>query len=163
MVFFTSSEFNSWWASASESITPAPNSIKGSLFQENGKSYAAHMTLPPGKRQFVTDVTHYMNLPYDTALHAAGMHLHPFAQAVTLRDATDGRVIFKVAAKTIPDPPSIERIDSFLSPEGVPLFKDHRYEIVADYDNTGDKDADAMADAILYFRDQHFDPKAFLK
>ena len=47
--------------------------------------------------------------------------------------------------------------------EGLPLYKDHGYEMVSIYNNTSDKEQDAMAVMIFFLKDKTFDADAYLK
>ena len=38
----------------------------------------------------------------------------------------------------------IDRVDYYSSPEGIPLFKGHEYELISRYNNTSKADADSM-------------------
>ena len=48
-------------------------------------------------------------------------------------------------------------MDDFSSKEGLPVYKDHEYEIVSRYNNTSGVNQDAMATIMIYLRDKGFD------
>jgi hypothetical protein len=45
-------------------------------------------------------------------------------------------------------------VDHFSSREGIPLYRDHEYELVSIYNNTTPVDQDSMAVMHLYVRDR---------
>lgn len=112
--------------------------------------------VPPGRQVNRTLVTKVMNLPFDTTIHAIAVHLHPFAESLELRDLTTGERVFVSHAENLPDRIGLARVEAFSSPEGIPLFKDHEYELVSVYHNTSGVDQDSMAVMLLYLRDHDF-------
>ena len=60
-----------------------------------GREFSGHWVLKPGRQINKTLVTNWMNLPFDTTLHYAAVHLHPFAESLELRDLTADQRIFK--------------------------------------------------------------------
>jgi hypothetical protein len=122
-----------------------------------GQPFTAHWVVPPGREVNVTNVTRFLGLPYDTTVHYIAVHLHPFAESLALRDVTAGRTLFESRVTPAKGRIGIERIEHFESVEGVPLHKEHQYELVSTYDNTSDTDADSMAVMYMYLRDQGFE------
>ena len=122
----------------------------------DGKHYTGHWVVPPGKQVNTNDVTWFMNLPYDTKLHYAAVHLHPYAQSLTLRDTTTDSDVFKATAKNPKGRVGLERVDEFVSVPGVPLHKDHKYELVSVYNNPTKQNADSMASMFLALDDPEF-------
>ena len=51
-------------------------------------------------------------------------------------------------------------VDEFKSTGGVRMFRDHRYELTAEYHNTSGVDSDAMAILYLYFLEKDLGPFA---
>ena len=97
-----------------------------------------------------------MNLPYDTTLHYVEVHAHPFVEYLELIDRTSNTTVFKSYAKNFKDRLGLEKVDHFTSIEGVPVYKDHEYELVSVYNNTTDQYHDAMAHMVLFLRDKHY-------
>jgi hypothetical protein len=97
-----------------------------------------------------------MNLPFDTKVHYIAVHLHPFARSLELRDLTDGRVIFKSRVRAARNRIGIESVDYLSSKEGIPVYKNHEYELVSIYDNTTKENVDSMAVMFLYVEDKEF-------
>jgi len=138
----------------------APNAMgMGSDYVDpQGKHLTGHWVVPPGKQVNENDVTWFMNLPYDTKLHYAAVHLHPFAQSLTLRDTTTDTEIFKATAKNPKGRVGLERVDAFISVPGVPMYKDHKYELISVYNNPTKQNADSMASMFLALDDPEFAP-----
>lgn len=121
-----------------------------------GQKFTAHWIVPPGREVNVTNVTRFLNLPYDTTVHYIAVHLHPFAEQLVLKDLTTGQVLFDARVTPTKDKIGIERIDHYSSVEGLPLYKDHQYELTSVYNNTSDHDVDSMAVMYMYMRDKNF-------
>ena len=79
------------------------------------------------------------------------MHVHPFARGMELRDLTTGTTIFRLNSQDWPDRVGVAYVEEFKSIEGIPVQRDHRYELSAEYDNPLDSETDAMAILYLYF------------
>jgi hypothetical protein len=104
----------------------------------------------PGRQINARRVTEQLTLPFDTTLHYAIAHLHPYGESVELRDVMTGTTVVKLHASNYPDRMALERIETFSSVEGVPVYKDHDYELVSVYNNTSFSDQEAMANIGLY-------------
>lgn len=114
-----------------------------------------HWIVPPGHHIYKIEITRQLNLPFDTTIHYATIHVHPFARAMELRDLTTGKIVFHLTSQDWPDRVGVAHVDEFKSTEGVPIYRDHRYELTADYDNTSGADTDAMAILYLYLLEQN--------
>ena len=110
-----------------------------------------HWIVPPGHHIYTTEITPQLNLPFDTTIHYATIHVHPFARGMELRDLTTGTTIFRLNSQDWPDRVGVAYVEEFKSIEGIPIQRDHRYELSAEYDNTLDVETDAMAILYLYF------------
>ena len=119
----------------------------------NGRIFTGHWVVPPGRQVNRTLVTRMMNLPFDTTIHAIAAHLHPFAESLELRDITADKTVFVSRAENFPDRIGLTKVDAYASVEGIPVFKDHEYELVSVYNNTSGVDQDSMAVLLLYLRD----------
>jgi hypothetical protein len=119
-----------------------------------GREFAAHWVVEPGHETNRTLVTEGLNLPYDTTAHHIAVHLHPFAESLELRDLTTDQTVYESRARNTPDRIGLDHVDSFSSAEGIPLYKDHEYELVSRYNNTTSEDQDSMAVMYLYLLDQ---------
>lgn len=136
---------------------PGSNASTHTYRDHLGRSFTGHWVVKPGREVNRTLVTELMQLPYDTTLHYIAVHLHPFAESVELRDLTSGETIFKSQARNFEDKIGLAKVEYFSSPEGIPLYKDHEYEIVSVYNNTTGEDQDSMAVMYLYLHDKVFD------
>jgi hypothetical protein len=136
----------------------APNALgMGSDYVDpQGRKLTGHWVVPPGRQVNHSDVTWFMGLPFDTKLHYAAVHLHPFAESLTLRDVTADKVIFSAKARNPENRIGLDHVDTFLSSEGVKLYKDHKYELVSVYNNTTNQVHDSMASIFFGFADTQF-------
>ncbi|MBI3324230.1 MAG: hypothetical protein HYZ92_03025 [Candidatus Omnitrophica bacterium] len=123
-----------------------------------GRTFTGHWVVKPGREVNRTLVTKLLNLPYDTTVHYSAVHLHPFAESLELRDLTTGKRVFRSHVKASRGKIGIDRVDAFSSRRGLPLYKDHDYELVSVYNNTTFVDQDSMAVMYLYLLDKTFMP-----
>lgn len=121
-----------------------------------GRIFTGHWIVKPGREVNHTLVTNWTNLPFDTTVHYIAVHLHPYAESLELRDLTTDKTVFKSRVKAPADKIGIERVEYYSSVEGLPLFKDHEYEIISVYNNTSSEDQDSMAVMYLYMLDKEF-------
>ena len=115
-----------------------------------GKGQTLHWLVPPGHHIYRTEITPQLNLPFDTTIHYATIHVHPFARGMELRDLSTGAIILRFNSQDWRDRLGVAHVDEFKSIEGIPIFRDHRYELTAEYDNTSESKTDAMAILYLY-------------
>jgi hypothetical protein len=135
----------------------APNGTTTGLYGDQfGRKFSGHWVVPPGRHVYRSPVSKLMNFTFDTTLHYAAIHLHAFAQTLELRDLTTGQTVFTSHVKNFADRIGLEHVEELSSQEGIPVFKDHQYEIVSVYDNPTGVDQDAMATMFLYFLDKEF-------
>lgn len=121
-----------------------------------GRRFTGHWVVKPGREVNRTLVTHLLNLPFDTTAHYIAVHLHPFAESLELRDRTTGETVFKSHVRPAEKGIGIAHVDYFSSAEGLPLYRDHEYELVSVYHNTTGEDQDSMAVMNLYLLDREF-------
>jgi hypothetical protein len=121
---------------------------------EAGKTFSGHWVVPPGRHTYRSRVTPWMRLPFDTTVHYIHAHVHPYAESIALRDATADRLLFQGRVTNYPDRIGLQHLEHFSSLEGVPVYKDHEYELISVYDNTTTHDLDAMAILYLYLAGQ---------
>ncbi len=125
-----------------------------------GRRFTGHWVVKPGQKEVNhTYVTGLMNLPYDTKIHYIATHLHPFAESLELIDRTTGKTVFKSKARNYKKKIGLKHVDYFSSKKGIPVFKDHEYELISIYNNTSLVDQDSMAVMYLYLADKSFDVK----
>ena len=123
---------------------------------QQGRRFSGHWVVGPGRQENHTNVTRYMDLPFDTTIHYIAVHLHPFAESLELRDLTTDTTVYKSLARGVDGKIGLSRVDYFSSPEGVALFKSHEYELISVYDNTSSQDQDSMAVMYMYALDPEF-------
>ena len=116
----------------------------------HGRKFSAFWKVDPGREVRHTRVTTMLNLAYDTTVHAASAHLHPFAETLDLHDITANKTVVSIRADQRPDAIGLETVHAFSSREGVPLYKTHEYELISTYDNTSGEPQDAMASMFLF-------------
>jgi hypothetical protein len=127
----------------------------GSTMLMPSEGMTNHWTVPPGHRIYRSDITPQLNLPFDTTIHYATIHVHPFARGMELRDVTTGQTVLRLGSQDWPDRIGVAHVDEFKSIEGVPIVRGHRYELSVDYDNTSGVNTDAMAILYLYLLDKN--------
>ena len=118
-----------------------------------GRTFSGHWVVKPGREENRTLVTQLMRIPYDTYIHYIAVHLHPFAESLVLRDLTLGETVFESQAENFEGKIGLARVDSLSSEEGIPVYRDHEYELVSIYNNTTDEEQDSMAVMYIYLRD----------
>ncbi len=116
----------------------------------SGQGQTPHWMVPPGHHTYRTEITAQLHLPFDTTIHYATIHVHPFARSMELRDLTSGVTIFRLNSEDWSDRLGVAHVDELKSIEGIPIHRDHRYEVTAEYDNTSTANSDAMAILYLY-------------
>jgi len=136
----------------------APNGTAASAdyVDPNGRHMTGHWVVPPGRQVNSSDITWFMNLPYNTKLHYAAVHLHPFAESLSIKDVTTGQMVLQSHAVNPSTGVGLTHVDTFTSILGVPLLKDHKYELVSVYNNTTLNNADSMASVFLGLDDPEF-------
>jgi len=128
-----------------------------SYIDDNGMALSGHWVVFPGKMTFKYDVTKQLALKDSTSMHHIAVHLHPFAERLSLRNKTIDSTLFTSIAENYTDKIGLKNVSSFSSKEGVMLYPDHQYELVLTTNNTSKKDQDMMASmfVFLYDKDMH--------
>jgi hypothetical protein len=127
-----------------------------------GQKFTGHWVVKPGREVNRSLATHFLQLQFDTTIHYIAVHLHPFAESIELFDRTENKSVWKANAKQTQGKIGLAHVDHMTSPEGIPLYKKHEYEVVSVYNNTSNEDQDSMAVMFLYVLDKNFekpDPK----
>lgn len=136
---------------------PALSTIAFLSTNVDGEMYTGHWVIPRGIDTLSYDVTNMLNLPFNTTLHYAGVHVHPYCEALELVDKTTGEVVFKSKIDNETDITKMTNIEAFSSEEGKMMFTDHEYELVCYTKNTTDREADMMAVMLLYLHDKELE------
>jgi len=137
----------------------APQASSGSAdyVDPKGRKMTGHWIVPPGKQVNHSDITWFMNLQFDTRLHYAAVHLHPFARSLEIRDMTTGKTVFLARAENPKSGVGLAHVDEFSSAAGVLLQHDHMYSLISTYDNPTGKNVDSMASVFLGLEDPELD------
>lgn len=125
------------------------------------RKFTGHWVVKPGREVNHTLVTKILNIPYDTKIHYIAIHLHPFAESIELKDLTTGETVFKSKVKGASNRIGIDNVEYFSSKDGIPIYKDHQYQIISVYNNTTNEDQDSMAVMFLYLLDKEYNNSAF--
>ncbi len=125
--------------------------------QSVGPEKTIHWLISPGEYESHTPVDDQLDLPFDTTVHYVTGHLHPFGVSLALRDLTTNETLFSIKASDWDDRLGVAHMDEISSPEGIPLHRDHKYELVTVYNNTTKSDIDAMSILYIYCRDWSFE------
>ncbi|WP_284651373.1 hypothetical protein [Flavobacterium terrisoli] len=123
----------------------------------NGNMLSGHWVIPAGKNTYRSSVTSQLQIKDSLRLHAAAIHVHPFATSISLFDKTTGKAIFKSKIANHKGKTGLTSIDPFSSEEGIWLYENHEYEIVLEVDNTTATDQDMMGSMFLFFYDKELD------
>ena len=86
------------------------------------------------------------------ALDADAFHVHTKQRT----HLTTGQSLFKSTARGPLMQIGLDHVEHFSSEAGVPVYKDHQYELVSVYDNTSQEEQDSMAIMFLYMLDKEF-------
>jgi hypothetical protein len=122
-----------------------------------GRRFTPHWIVPEGPSEVQTLVTKMMKIKSDTTINSIDPHLHPFGEWVELRDLTTNETVFRAEAEQIPDGVGLARVQPYSSSEGIPVYADHEYAVVAAYNNTRGMPTDGMAILNLGIHDKEFD------
>lgn len=140
----------------SDQALPMPSTTGNLTLIKSGKKMNYHWIVPPGRHTYRYAIDKEI-VPYDTTIHFISVHIHPYCSFFELRDATTGKSVFKSRTKNFKDRIGIDQSESYSSPIGLPVYKDHRYELVAEYNNTTKQDVDAMAIMYMYMHSKDFE------
>jgi hypothetical protein len=132
------------------------NAPDGSTAVKSVEGFTNHWTVPAGDHIYKMDVTPQLNLPFDTTIHYATIHVHPFARWMELRDLTTGETVLRLNSQDWTNRVGVAHVEEFKSIEGVPIQRSHHYELAVEYDNTSNSNTDAMAILYLYLLEKNF-------
>jgi hypothetical protein len=122
-----------------------------------GNKLSGHWVIPPGKNTYRSSINGQLQIKDSLRLHAAAIHVHPFATSISLFDKMTGKAIFKSQILNHQGKTGLTSIDPFSSEEGIWLFQNHDYEIVLEVNNTTVTDQDMMGSMFLFFYDKELD------
>ena len=122
-----------------------------------GNKLSGHWVIPIGKNTYRSLVNQQLQLVDSLRLHAAAIHVHPFATRISLFDKTENKAIFSSKIVNHTGKIGLTSIEPFSSVEGIWLYATHDYEIVLDVDNTTKTNQDMMGSMFLFFYDRELD------
>ncbi|MGC4040228.1 MAG: hypothetical protein QM710_05420 [Flavobacterium sp.] len=122
-----------------------------------GNKLSGHWVTPVGKHTYRSSVNQQLQILDSLRLHAAAIHVHPFATRISLFDKTKNKAIFSSKIVNHKDKIGLTSIEPFSSEKGIWLYKNHDYEIVLDVDNTSAISQDMMGSMFLFFYDKELD------
>lgn len=122
----------------------------------SGRKFTGHWIVKPGREVRHTPVNGWLGLRADEVVHFVNVHMHPYGEALELRDLTTGESVFSTHMASHADRVGVEWVEQISLPQGVVLHKDHNYDLVSTYNNTSGQDRTAMAVMYMYLEDREF-------
>ncbi len=122
-----------------------------------GNKLSGHWVIPTGKNTYHSGINHQLEIKDSLRLHAAAIHVHPFATRIVLFNKTTQKPVFTSEVTNHRNSIGLTHIQNFKSEEGVWLYADQEYEIVLDVNNTSAEDQDMMGSMFLFFYDAEMD------
>ncbi len=122
-----------------------------------GNKRSGHWVIPTGMHTYRSDINQQLQIQDSLRLHAAALHVHPFATQISLYDKTTKHFIFSSKIVNHKKNIGLTSIEPFSSSEGIWLYKNHEYEIVLEVNNTSATKQDMMGSMFLFFYDKELD------
>ncbi|UPT71476.1 MAG: hypothetical protein M0D53_03615 [Flavobacterium sp. JAD_PAG50586_2] len=122
-----------------------------------GNKLSGHWVIPTGKHTYSSSVNNHLQIQDSLRLHAAAIHVHPFATKILLFDKTENKAIFISNITNHKDKVGLTSIDPFSSVDGIWLYKNHDYQIILEVNNTTNVSQDMMGSMFLFFYDKELD------
>lgn len=122
-----------------------------------GNKLSGHWVIPMGKNKYRSNINHQLEIKDSLRLHAAAIHVHPFATKIMLFNKTTQQPIFKSNIINHQNSIGLKNIENFSSEEGIWLFANQEYEIVLEVNNTSATEQDMMGSMFLFFYDKEMD------
>ena len=122
-----------------------------------GNKLSGHWVVPKGKSLYRSSVNSQLQITDSLRLHAAAIHVHPFATKIALFDKTLQKPVFSSRITNHKDRIGLSHVEPFSSEEGIWLYAGHEYEIVLEVNNTTATDQDMMGSMFLFFYDKELD------
>lgn len=122
-----------------------------------GNKLSGHWVIPIGKNKYRSNINHQLEIKDSLRLHAAAIHVHPFATKIMLFNKTTQQPIFVSNITNHQNSIGLKSIENFSSEEGIWLFANQDYEIVLEVNNTSAIEQDMMGSMFLFFYDKEMD------
>jgi len=123
----------------------------------SGNKLSGHWKIPVGKHTYSSSIDAQLQMTDSLRLHAAAIHVHPFATRITLFDKTANRPIFTSKITNPHGKIGLSKIEPFSSEAGIWMYKNHQYELVLYVNNTTAIEQDMMGSMFLFFYDKELD------
>lgn len=124
---------------------------------EKGNTLSGHWVIPTGINTYRSSIDNQLQIKDSLRLHAAAVHIHPFATALILFDKTENKPLFTSKIINHADKIGLSKIDFFSSETGVWMYKNHQYELILHVNNTTSLNQDMMGSMFLFFYDEELD------
>lgn len=126
---------------------------------KNGQALSGHWVIFPGPAEYRFDITSQLSLKDSSSLHHAAIHVHPFAESLSLRDKTNNLDLFTSEVINHEGKIGLTKVTDFSREEGIMLHPGNNYELVLKVNNTSGINQDMMASMFLFFYDEEMDQK----
>ena len=123
----------------------------------SGNMLSGHWVIPIGKNTYRSGINHQLEIKDSLRLHAAAIHVHPFATRIMLFNKTTQKPVFVSEVINHKNSIGLTNIENFTSKEGIWLYENQEYEIVLEVNNTSKEDQDMMGSMFLFFYDEEMD------
>jgi len=137
-----------------ESCSLASGEAAGTLAGQTQGVPTTHWIVPPGRHVYRNDYT----LSNSITAHYFSAHLHVFGETIELRDKTTGETVFKSFATPNEKHTTIVDMSDLTSLPGIELHGGRTYELITTYENTTDRNIDAMGVVYMYVANDAFQP-----
>lgn len=135
-----------------------PVETKNHSYQDaKGNVLSGHWVIPVGKNIYKSSIDAQLQLKGSLRLHAAAIHVHPFATSIALYDKTTNTIIFKSKITNHTKNIGLSKIEAFSSESGIWLYQNHEYELILEVNNTTTVNQDMMGSMFLFFYDKELD------
>jgi hypothetical protein len=122
-----------------------------------GNKLSGHWVITTGKNTYRSGINQQLQIKDSLRMHAAAIHVHPFATSLTLYDKTTKSIVFRSEIENHKNSIGLTKIGYFSSIEGVWLYKTHDYELILEVNNTTSIIQDMMGSMFLFFYDEELD------
>ncbi|HBI00646.1 MAG TPA: hypothetical protein PLL09_05780 [Flavobacterium sp.] len=123
----------------------------------SGNKLSGHWVIPIGKNTYRSGINHQLETKDSLRLHAAAIHVHPFATRIMLFNKTTQKPVFVSEVTNHKNSIGLTNIENFTSKEGIWLYENQEYEIVLEVNNTSKEEQDMMGSMFLFFYDEEMD------
>lgn len=123
----------------------------------HGNMMSGHWVIPRGRKTYSSSINDHLQITDSLRLHAAAVHVHPFATLISVWDKTAHKTVFECKITNHKDSVGLSKIEDFVSEDGIWLYANHDYEMVLEVNNTSSDRQDMMGSMFLFFYDAELD------